>query len=214
MSINHTFNFNQADYLANTPSPGGICATLSAKWIQLIRDKVEDRFGELAKAIRQSALIQKIARENYDRQALSASLSGLLKYDTQNKREGDIKEGLWASFSQSGLKNFICDKRRTGVHFSFFWKVPNSSISQGHSIAFWRSGEETWHPSGHIYAFDPNSGEFRFDQSDFDSWFSNLQTDYKKMFKITDFNDYFYFRIIKDVTGPSIMGAPRPIGRR
>ena len=36
----------------------------------------------------------------------------------------------------------------------------------GHAVGIWRSGHSGLLPSGHVYVFDPNQGEFKGNKSD------------------------------------------------
>jgi hypothetical protein len=52
----------------------------------------------------------------------------------------------------------------------------------GHSIAFYRSGSSGLLGGGHIYAFDPNLGEFKMSLNEFSKWLSQLIVHYGQHF--------------------------------
>jgi hypothetical protein len=197
------FDFNQGDYNLRF-SPNGICAVLSAKWIQLIRDSKSSGYSSRKDKLEQTVnslgpVVQQMAQNNFDTtDGLRQNLSGLIRHAGQSVIKGPVQQCSNLVVA-SQLKDYICHEREMGVHLTFGWT--EGVDFPAHTIAFWRSGEDKWHnQSGHIYAFDPNYGEYRGNKSEFSNWFSNfLMPQYAN-----NFNWTYYFRVgsIERVAAP------------
>ncbi len=190
-----TFDFKQGDYDLRFSS-GGICATLSAAWVQLMRDHkkigINQRKLELEKVVRKSGpLLQKVYGKNFTGLNVLNDCKYLVRVAGGSNIEQSSIEDINGLVNGVTLKNYIASERISGVNLNFGWTDHSTHDEYAHCIAFWRSGKDTWHPSGHIYAFDPNIGEFKGDKNTFPSWFSNfLMPKYANSFNWT-----YYFQL-------------------
>jgi hypothetical protein len=178
--MEQTFEFNQGK-LPLRFQPGGICKVLSACWIRLMREEKDTgeahRKQELIRAV---GTYGPIMQHTYE-----------VNWSTFEKtREKDAfvmrmvaKGRIVAPSHQTATRQWNCglppgtalvdlmkDKRRTGFNFAI------GGPWGGHSLAFWRSGHQGLLPSGHIYFFDPNYGEFKGDKGEATNWLRKFLT--------------------------------------
>jgi hypothetical protein len=163
------FEFKQGDYNLRYES-GGICAVLSAYWIKMMRDGEDDRKNKLIRAIDTfGPVLQRTYRKGWDSiEDVKANCSGVLRLGggciiADSKQWGSMPSG-------DTLINYIKDKRKTGFHFNIGFSIGTDAAA--HAVAFWRSGEQGLLPSGHVYFFDPNVGEFKGNKGEVSSWLS------------------------------------------
>lgn len=164
MSFSQTFPFNQANY---PETGGGVCAVLSAYWIQLMREEKsigpDARRVKIEQAVARFApLLQGVYGSNWNS---FTELNEKCRWVLRVAGSSDIEE-IVHNLHDGSLTNYIRDLRRTGFHFNFGYK-PASGAGWGHAVGIWRSGHGTGlFSSGHMYVFDPNKGEYKGNKSD------------------------------------------------
>ncbi len=171
MAFSQTFPFNQALF----PETGnGVCAVLSAYWIQLMREEKslgpDDRRAKLEAAIGKYApLLQDVYSNNWDNIGeLRQKCAWVLRVAGSSNID-DVQHNL----RNGALTNYIKDLRRTGFHFNFGHN-PAIGDGWGHAVGIWRSGHGTGiFASGHMYVFDPNQGEYKGNKSDLSRFIDN-----------------------------------------
>jgi hypothetical protein len=169
------YPFNQADYNLRFEA-GGICAVLSAYWIKLMRNSETDRKSKLIQAIDTfGPVLQSSYKKGWSTlENVKTNCSGVIRLGgdstiADSQQWGGMPAG-------DTLINYIKDKRKTGFHFNIGFG------SGAHAVAFWRSGEQGLLPSGHVYFFDPNAGEYKGNKSEVTGWLNHfIQTKYGKI---------------------------------
>ena len=201
--MRQNFVFRQGDYNLRFSSEG-ICATLCAAWIRMMRDEKAqssaNRKSQLINVIDSyGPIVQDRYVKGWDSSAsAAANCKGILRM----AGDSDIEEQR--SFNSlppsKQLIDYVSSKRRQGIHFNF-------AFSAGaHAIAFWRSGKDTWHASGHIYFFDPNAGEYYGNKSKYPRWFADfMRNDYGNVYP------WSYLILAKPVTKPKVAGLGRRV---
>ena len=170
--MRHKFGFDQGNYNLRC-SPGGICATLTARWLK------EMRTNKSAGPNNRRQVMEEVVRRGGPviQQAYNKAWNSKTQVEVNNAfvlrtvaEAAVIETREWNTGLPSGteLRDYVKSHRRQGMHFNFGGKV--GADRWGHAIGFWRSGRNTWHPSGHIYTFDPNFGEYKGGRKDFATW--------------------------------------------
>ena len=165
MAFRRTFAFNQADYHG---VGGGVCAVLSACWIREMRDHksqgpaqrklvLEQAIGRFARRL------QDIYANNWGQlDTVKARCAYVLRLAGDSRIVGEPHNDL----SGAALTDYVKDLRRTGFHYNFGGAGTAVGETWGHAVGIWRSGHGGLLPSGHVYVFDPNQGEFKGNKSD------------------------------------------------
>lgn len=82
----------------------------------------------------------------------------------------NIDNTVSAGHSFDVASKMVTKEHRKGFVYSFWFKSGGA-----HSIAFYRSGATF---GGHVYAFDPNFGEYKMGKSEFGDWLSSALITY------------------------------------
>ncbi|UCC98959.1 MAG: hypothetical protein JSW66_03545 [Phycisphaerales bacterium] len=169
MAFTQNFDFNQADYAG---VGGGVCAVLSACWIREMRDHKgqgpAQRKLVLEQAIRRFApRLQNVYSDKWSQlDSVKRKCAWVLRLAGDSQIVGEPHYNL----NGVALTNYVKDLRRTGFHYNFGGA---GGGGWGHAVGIWRSGHAGILPSGHVYVFDPNQGEFIGNKSDLARFIDN-----------------------------------------
>jgi hypothetical protein len=183
--MTHNFEFDQIAELKDR-SEGrkacskGICAVLAANWIRMMRDSkgsgAAARKNELLKIAKGGGgVTQKAFVQGWDYASDTKKNNVFLARAADSSIE-EFKEGK-RLVPGAEIASYVAANRQAGVHFSFGFLASDDEGEEeerGHSVAFWRSGQDTWHASGHVYFFDPNFGEYKGNKREVAAWFTNF----------------------------------------
>lgn len=166
--MREVWRFNQADFLPTT-NPG-VCMTLVAYWISLMRDDKTEANESGADSMRATCAFEARKLQNF--------YSGRFKADEtvtwalrRMKLSGDYETCL----NGRDVVESMTDKRcgySIGIYFHG---------GGGHALGIWRSGRSSGvgsRFSGHTYFFDPNLGCFKGNTGSFAGWFDGFLRDH------------------------------------
>jgi len=182
--MTHNFEFKQIKELKGRSEErkacsNGICAVLAANWIRMMRDSKASgaaaRKNELLKIVQGGGgVTQKAFVQGWD-YAGDTKKNNVFVARAADSSIEEFKKGN-GLVPGAEIASYVAANRRAGVHFSYGFLVSDEKGQEerGHSVAFWRSGEDTWHASGHVYFFDPNFGEYKGNKREVAAWFTNF----------------------------------------
>jgi hypothetical protein len=196
--MTYNFEFNQGKELRKRSAErqvcsNGICAVLSANWIRMMRDSKASgaaaRKNELLKIVTGGGGVTQQAYKQAFEEGDDLKKNNAFLVRAANSSIEEIKQG-GGPLPGAEIASYVAANRRAGVHFNFGYiqavRLHNNTtreVHRGHAVAFWRSGQDTWHSSGHVYFFDPNYGEYKGNKREVAAWFTEfMKTNYGNNF--------------------------------
>ncbi|RTL30413.1 MAG: hypothetical protein EKK47_10850 [Burkholderiales bacterium] len=162
-----TVEFSQSDYLdggKNPASAGGGCHAFGIAWADEILDNkaagAQARMDAMKRRAGEVRICYRAIRDRWAHEGESGADEGIAK------RLGVKIDKVDDCGSFAVVANKVRDEHRTAFLYSFWF-----SGGGAHTIAFYRSGKKF---GGHIYAFDPNYGEYKMEKSQLSAWLTGV----------------------------------------
>jgi len=168
---NISFAFGDAQYgHLLPPDSKGVCVNLCAEWLQIFysdKGSATARRAQLLQRVRAASLTQKAYANT------GVAMDRSYDFVLHMRQIKKVEQHDWNFLQMNQLYPLVHQGRRKGIIFGFAYldePSDNPRDGSGHAIAFWRSGKSGLFPSGHVYVFDPNCGEYKMDKSVFKGW--------------------------------------------
>lgn len=159
--------FDQSQYLDQTRNPasaGGGCHCFAMAWAnEILSDKSlgsGHRMDRMAKRAPEVRILFKAMGDRWKHEGESGADAGVAK------RLGVQIDQVVNCGNFALVANKVREEHRAAFLYSFWF-----SNGGAHTIAFYRSGKSI---GGHVYAFDPNYGEYKMQKSQLIGWLTGF----------------------------------------
>jgi len=165
----------------------GSCHNFSLEWLTtLIQQKASGSKGAVSSGMNKRESHMKMARTVKSAivtQTAFGKAWGDLNYENADGMMAKLRQLKVttvikpAVFSAAAVEKRVNKSGRAGYVYSFWF-----AGGGGHSIAFYRSGGTGALSGGHVWAYDPNLGEFKMKPKEFSDWLGRFIAHYQQYF--------------------------------